>query len=142
MTVAHSNILLRLIGHVFRQVGQQHSHGEANILCWVMETVSKLCEVHFAVMVGIHTHHDVLNLFSSDLKQHGILNTYFALALSSVSVITSTNLFVNHNIIGDLHNLILLYCALKYNVINMNHEGPLTSLYFLMCPLLYWFFFS
>jgi len=54
--------LPRVIGHVFRQVGQQYSHGEANVLGRVVEAVCELIKVHLAVLVGVHAHHDVLYL--------------------------------------------------------------------------------
>ena len=53
---------LGFIGHVFREIGEQHSHRKANILGWIVESVGELSEVNFAVMVGIHAHHYVFNL--------------------------------------------------------------------------------
>ena len=54
------------IGHVLRQVGEQHSHGESDVLGRVVEAVSELCEVHLAIVVGIHTHHNVLYLLTEN----------------------------------------------------------------------------
>ena len=51
-----------VIGHVLRQVGQQNSHIETNVLCRVMEPIRELSEVYLPVLVGVNTHHDVVYL--------------------------------------------------------------------------------
>ena len=54
---------------MLRQVGEQHCHSESNVLGRVVEAVSELCEVHLAIMVGIHTHHNVFYLLTENAPQ-------------------------------------------------------------------------
>ena len=55
-----------VVGHVLGQVGEQHGHVKADVLGRVVEAVGELVKVHPPVLVGVYTHHDVLDLLSAD----------------------------------------------------------------------------
>lgn len=63
--------LPRVVCHMLREVRQQYRHGEADVLGRVVKAVRELLEVHFAVLVSVHTHHHVVNLLTEDGNADG-----------------------------------------------------------------------
>ena len=55
--------------HVLAEVGEQHGDVEADVLGGRVEAVGELGEVDFAVLVRVHAHHDVLDLFPETRRQ-------------------------------------------------------------------------
>ena len=61
------HVLPGIARHVLAEVGQQHGDVEANVLGRVVKAVSEFGEVDLAVLIRIHTHHDVLDLLSASI---------------------------------------------------------------------------
>lgn len=58
-----------IVGHVFRQVGEQDSQVEANLLRWVVEALCKLHVIDLAIMVAVTAHEQEIDLLSKKGKE-------------------------------------------------------------------------
>lgn len=53
-----------VIGHVFRQVGEEHSQVEADLLGWVVEALCELHVVNLAIVVTVTAHKQEIDFLS------------------------------------------------------------------------------
>ena len=66
-------VLPGIIWYVLGQVGQKYCHIKADVFSRIVESVRELVEVHFSILVSIHTHHDVFDLFSVANKERTVI---------------------------------------------------------------------
>ena len=65
LRLVHQPLQSTIIGHVLRKIDQQHGHVEANVLGRMMKSVGEFRDVDFAILIGVHAQHYVINVLTA-----------------------------------------------------------------------------